>query len=254
MKLPNRTLLSSVVAMLLACPLGILAQWDKKPYSEWSEKDSLKLLDNSPWSQKQTFTDTSKNASTTTSRGAPQTTIADVINVNFYIRFFTAKPVRQAISRSMELQRKGELPDALAAQLKALATADFPDFVIVTVTCDSDRASNLMQQARALLQRLTTVELKNNTYLLTKGGQRVFLQEYQSPRNDGFGARFVFPRLIDGHPLITPESGEVLFHAELGGNSGLNSTIANSDVARNGFTLNMRYKVKDMMFGGKLEY
>jgi hypothetical protein len=254
MKLPTRFFVFSAVAILLACPLAILAQWDKKPYTEWSEKDTRKLLDESPWSQKQTFTDTSKNTSTTTSRGSSQTTIADLINVTFRMRFFTAKPVRQAISRSMELQQKSELPEALATRLKALATADFPDFVIVTVTCESDRASNMLQQAQALLQQLKTADLKNSTYLLTKDGRRVFLQEYQSPRNDGFGARFVFPRVVDGKPLLTPDSGEVLFHAELKGGSMLNSTIANSDVANNGFTLSMRYKVKDMMFGGKLEY
>jgi hypothetical protein len=112
----------------------------------------------------------------------------------------------------------------------------------------------MLQDARALLQKLTTTTIKNNTYLLTKEGQRVFLQEYQAPRNDGLGARFVFPRLVDGKPFITPDSGEILFHADLGGGSRLNSTLPNSDAARNAFTLNTRYKVKDMMYDGKLEY
>jgi len=254
MKTANRLSTCFALALFLLLPLATLAQWNKKPYTEWSEKEATKLLEDSPWSQKQTFTDTSKSASTTTSRGSSQTTIADVINVNFQIRFFTAKPVRQAISRVMELQQKGEMPDQMAARLKALATADFPDYIIITVTCDGDRASNMLQQARSVLQKISTATIKNSTYLVTKEGRRVFLQEYQPPRNDGLGARFVFPRLVDGNPFITPEGGELLFHAELGGDSTLNSTIANSDVARNGFTLNMRYKIKDMMVDGKLEY
>jgi len=254
MKTANRLSICFALALFLLLPLSTLAQWNKKPYTEWSEKEAAKLLEDSPWSQKQTFTDTSKSASTTTSRGSSQTTIADVINVNFQIRFFTAKPVRQAISRVMELQQKGEMPDQMAARLKALATADFPDYIIITVTCDGDRASNMLQQARSVLQKISTATIKNSTYLVTKEGRRVFLQEYQPPRNDGLGARFVFPRLVDGNPFITPEGGELLFHAELGGDSTLNSTIANSDVARNGFTLNMRYKIKDMMVDGKLEY
>lgn len=242
------------LALFLASPLAALAQWNKKPYTEWSEKEAKKVLEDSPWSQNQTFSDTSRNASTTTSRGGTQSAIADVINVTFQMRFFTAKPVRQAVSRSMELQSKGELPDQLAARLKALATADFPDYIIVTVTCNGDRASNMLSEAKSLLQKLSTGTLKNSTYLVTKGGERVFLQEYQPPQNDGLGARFVFPRLVNGKPFITPESNEILFHSELGGSSQLNGTLANSDVARNAFTLNTRFKVKDMMFDGKLEY
>jgi hypothetical protein len=249
MKSFNRVFIMGGLALLLA-PEIASAQWSKKPYTEWSEKEALKLLDDSPWSQKQSFTDTSKNFSV--SRG--QSTIAEVVTVNFHIRFFTAKPVRQAISRYTESQQKGKLSDQMAARLKALAAADFPDYIIVTVTCDSDRASNMLQQATDLLHKLTTSELKNSTYLLTNKGQRVFLNEFQAPRNDGLGARFVFQRLVDGKTFITSESGEILFHSDLGGGHPLDSTVPNSDTMRNGFTLNTRYKVKDMMFDGKLEY
>ena len=250
MKILNRTQMLGLLSLLLICPNTISAQWSKKPYTDWSEKETLKLLNESPWGQTQTFTDTTKNFST--ARGT--TAIADVINVNFRVRFLSAKPVRQAISRYMELQQKGKLPDQLAAQLKAFAAADFPDYIIVTVVCDSDRASNMLQQANDLLHKLKTSELKNSTYLLGKDGQRVFLQEYQSPRNDGLGARFVFPRTVNGKPFITAESGEILFHAELSIGNRLNSTIANSDIANNGFTLSTRHKAKEMMFDGKLEY
>jgi hypothetical protein len=250
MKTLNRAFMLGALSLLVICPNTISAQWGKKPYSEWSEKEALKLLNESPWGQTQTFTDTTKNFST--ARGS--TTIAEVINVNFRVRFLSAKPVRQAISRYMELQQKGKLPEQLAAQLKAFAAADFPDYIIVTVVCDSDRASNMLQQANDLLSKLKTSELKNSTYLLGKDGERVFLKEYQAPRNDGLGARFVFPRLVNGEPFITDKTGEVLFHAELGGGSRLNSAIPNSDIASNGFTLSTRHKVKDMMFNGKLEY
>jgi hypothetical protein len=259
----NHFVLVRVIAMLLACSAVTWAQWNKKPYTEWSEKESLKLLNDSPWGQTQTFTDTSRSASTTRSGTGQTTAIAETINVRFRIRFMSAKPVRQAIGRVMELQRQGELPASVAKQLKAFAAAEFPDYIIITVTCDADSASNMLQQANSLLSKLTTVDLKNNTYLLTNSGERVFIQEYQAPRNDGLGARFVFPRQVNGKPVITPESGEVLFHSEMGSGSGVNASISNSDipsrdssrVARDfGFTLNTRYKVKDMLFDGKLEF
>jgi hypothetical protein len=255
---------------MLAYPPTLLAQWDKRPYTEWSEKEAMKLLNDSPWAQTQAFTDTSRQTSTTRSGAGSTTAIADVINVNFRIRFLSAKPTRQAVVRAMELQQKGNISEQLAAKLKDFAAADFPDYIVVTVSADSDKPSNLLQQATAILYKLSTGELRNAAYLVIRDGKRLFLKEYQPPGKDGLGARFIFPRLVDGQPFITAAtSGDVLFHAELSGGSGLNSTIPNSDGANRdtsvnpgrvasslgiGFTLNTRYKVKDMMFSGKLEY
>jgi len=52
------------------------------------------------------------------------------------------------------------------------------------------------------------------------------------------GAGFIFPRIVEGKPFITTDSDEVLFFSQL--NSGPE--------------LNMRFKINDMMFNGKLEY
>ena len=251
-------------AILIVAPLTISAQWSKKSYTEWSEKETLKLLNDSPWAQTQTFTDTSKQSSTTRSGSGSTTAIADIVSINFRVRFFSAKPTRQAIARFMEIQQKGTLAEQMSAQLKSLASADFPDYIIVTLSVDSDKPSNMLQQANAALYKLTTTELKNVTYLVIRDGKRLFLKEYQRPRNDGLGARFVFQRLTDGEPFISERSEEILFHSEISGGSALDGTIPNSDIPNRdaagrtsssiGFTINTRYKVKDMMFNGKLEY
>lgn len=269
MKTICRVLFISYSSLMLAYPPTLLAQWDKKPYTEWSEKEAMKLLNDSPWAQTQAFTDTSRQASTTRSGAGSTTAIADIVNVNFRIRFLSAKPTRQAVVRAMELQQKGNISEQLAAKLKDFASADFPDYIVLTVSADSDKPSNLLQQANAILYKLSITELKNTTYLVIRDGKRLFLKEYQPPGKDGLGARFIFPRVVDGQPFITAESGDVLFHADLSGGSGLNSTIPNSDAPNRdtstspgrvasplaiGFTLNTRYRVKDMMFSGKLEY
>lgn len=227
----------SAMIFLLGLVLTASAQVDKKPYSEWNEKEAMKVLNDSAWSQTQTLTDTS-NVTGVARADSSQSRIAEVININYRVRFFSAKPVRQAFSRMVELQQQGKVNEQLAAQLQALANAEFPDYVIVTVLVDSPTPSQKVQQATAAFYKLTTAELKNSTYLVTKGGQRIFLHEYQPPRKDGFGARFIFPRLVDGEPYLNANSGELAFHSEIPGIT----------------TLNTRYKVKEMMFGGKLEY
>ena len=230
-----RVLVISSFVIMLAYP-AVSAQWNKKPYTEWSEKEATKLLNDSPWAQTQTITDTSQMTGQARADSS-QSRIAQVFNVNLRIRFLSAKPVRQALSQLMELKNGEKISAQLAARLKAFAAADFPDYIVITVTTESDRASQLHQQTLASFYKLTTNELKSNTYLLARG-QRVFIKEYQPPGNDGFGARYIFPRLVDGKPFIAPEAGDVLFHSE-----------------PSGFTLlNMRYKVKEMMFDGKLEY
>jgi len=230
----HRVCLPRVLVVLLICTFSISAQWNKKPYTEWTEKESLKLLEDSPWCQTQALTVQTTGQAPLAS-GASR--VAEAFNVNLRIRFLSAKPVRQAISHLMEIKNGQKISAQLAAQLKAFAAADFPDYIVITVTSESDRASSLLQQTQAAFYKRTTNELINNTYLLA-GGQRVFIKEYQPPGQDGLGARYIFPRLVEGKPFITPGTGDVLFRSEPGGS----------------IVLNMRYKVKEMMFDGKLEY
>jgi hypothetical protein len=235
----NRYISSAALALLVALGSGALAQTDKKPYTEWTEKEAERLLEKSPWVQTQVFADSANTLSTNTGStvNSSQTRAAGVDQVNFRVRFLSAKPVRQAISRMMEIRQKGGVSERMAAQLASFANSDFDDYVVVTVSVDGTESRGRVQEAIALLNRLTTGDLKNSTYLLVNN-QRIFLQEYQAPRRDGLGARFIFPRTIDGNPIITDESDEIKFVSEL------------TDT----FKLNTRYKVKEMRYQGKLEF
>jgi hypothetical protein len=254
MKRINRVAAS--LALCLLCSVIAQGQWEKKPYTEWSEKEAQKLLNDSPWSQTQVISDTSQMfGNERQSSGASR--VANVFHVNFRIRFLSAKPVRQAISRVMELKQKDAIDERLASQLRAFAAADFPDYVIITVQCDSDQPNMRLQEAVALLNNRTTADLKNNTFLELKDGRRVFLQEYQPPRNDGLGARFIFPRLLDGKPYITAESGGIHFVSELsqgGGSPGGSSRGQTSGAGPLNYRLDCRFKAAAMNFQGKLEY
>src|ERR1044072_4019996 len=90
--------LSTIVLLMILLVIAA-AQLDKKPYTEWSEKEALKMLNDSAWGQTQTATDLS-NVTGNSRSSSPQTRISDVSQVDFRIRFFSAKPIRQAISRS----------------------------------------------------------------------------------------------------------------------------------------------------------
>jgi hypothetical protein len=44
MSLSKRFLLPGIFGLLLAFSLNTPAQWDKKPYDQWSERESAKIL------------------------------------------------------------------------------------------------------------------------------------------------------------------------------------------------------------------
>jgi hypothetical protein len=77
----------SSFVLVLAHPLA--AQWNKKPYTEWSEKEATRLLNDSPWGQTQTLTDTSQMTGQARADSG-QSRVQDVFNVNIRIRFLSA--------------------------------------------------------------------------------------------------------------------------------------------------------------------
>src|SRR5215471_6291208 len=244
MKHSTRLLVLGIPLLILFSSFNASGQWDKKPQAEWNEKDAMKMLNDSPWGRTQTFTFANEQyrgpvTGRQGSGGQATTNLPpNALHLNFRIRFLSSKPIRQALSRVMELKAKGNVKGDVADQLKQFASGEFLELIVVAVAVDSSDTGANVQQAFALLNQGSTAQFKNNTFLEVKGGKRMFIQEYQPPKPDGFGARFIFQRIVDDKPFITPESEEIHFVAPL------------SDVYR----LDRRFKTKEMMYEGKLEY
>ena len=73
---------AACLAFCLACSLVAQAQWEKKPYAEWSEKEAQKLLNDSPWGQTQVISDTSQMFGNER-LGSGTSRVANVFHVNF---------------------------------------------------------------------------------------------------------------------------------------------------------------------------
>jgi hypothetical protein len=222
-------------------------QKEMKPWTEWTLKDAEKMLKESPWAKLQVETDTSEMFYSPTSdprmtRNAPNANARleegatnQEMSIKYGIRFFSARPIRQAFARSIELQQK--LDSESTARLHQFAEIESPLSIIVAVTFESTDRRTLGKAMQAF-NSAGAGTLKNKAYLERSDGKRVFLTEYVPPGKDGFGARFIFLRNVDERPFLTSDAGEVRFFAEL------------TDKMK----LNMRFKVADMMLNGKLEY
>ena len=232
----------------------------KNSWEGWSKVEAEKILNQSPWGQTQTETDTSEMTYSPTTAGgtgsigrsdASRARIGDqqsrstnrvdrgatnqAISVDYRIRLLSAKPIRQAFMRVISLAQKNEDPELIAG-LDAFVKRDFSDFIVVAVTVDAtdQRFSGPVMQELAAVR---TGTLKNRSYLERKDGQRIFLREYQPPISDGLGAKFIFARRLNEREFLNAESGTFRFYCEL-----------------SQLKLNVTFKLADMMYEGKLEY
>ena len=250
----------AIFAALIITLLLSIGAAQNKPWSEWTKVEAEKILNSSAWGQTQTETDTSEmmysptslaGVSTSTRTGTLGTTTDrqsvnnnrvtqgannQAISVNYHVRLLSAKPVRQAFMRVIELTQKTPEKELLDG-LKSFVDRDFSDFIVVAVTFDSTdgRYSGPALQAFAAG---TIGTLKNKTYLERKDGKRVFLMQYHAPINDGLGAKFIFPRIVDEKKFVNAESGSFRFYSEV----------------TNQLKLNVTFKTSDLMYNGQLEY
>ena len=228
-----------------------------------SVNDANKILNDSPWGQTQTETNASEmvysptvgsSAGPAGTRPARTGGIRDeqadrnrsrategaynqAVEISYRIRFLSARPVREALAATILQQQSSASSEQVKLQMQQFVDRNFGDFIVVAVNYDatdqrlSGKAFQDFNSARA-------DTIRNNTYLERGDGKRVFLLDYRAPIDDGIGARFVFPRIVDGHAFLNAASGDVRFYSEVGAN----------------VKLNLRFKVSDMIYQGKLEY
>jgi hypothetical protein len=243
----RRVAVSSLIVVL--CAFSALAQ-KSKPWTELNEKEVAKILNDSPWGQTQTEGEESRPEQTSaiTQVAAPRSADRQISRegeapetkpsrvVKFRIRFLSAKPVRGAFARYL-LSKKTDADESLSQQLQGFVDRDFGDYVVIAVMAEA-ADPRLVAGTMQFLTNATAEALKDKVYLERKDGKRLMLADYRPPGPDGMGAKFVFMRTFEGKPFLTPESDNVRFFAQF------------SEKMK----LNVKYKVSDMMYDGKLEY
>src|SRR5829696_2050228 len=218
------------LTVCLAAAGSVVGQKQLKPWKEWSKADAQKILNDSPWAHLQVDQDfVEPTPLTRPIDSSIDARLKQNEGMTYGIRVFSARPVRQAFIRMIQLQKKDLTPDMMT-RLNTFAEVASPDSIIIAVTTENPDA-NMLGKAMQIIRNATTTELKNSTYLERSDGKRVFLDEYTPPGSDGFGARFIFPRMVDGKPFLSSEFSIVRFV------STLDSSIK----------FNMTYKVKDMV-------
>ncbi len=230
-----------LLLLLLIFPVCTAFQMPQTEWTKWTLADAYKILNDSPWGQ----TQVDKNMA------YPDYGMA-VSRVNLRIRFLSAKPIRRALFRILELSPTKE-PVGRIDEAFQFANRSFPERIVISVDYDAPGGSFTLAPYHQAFGEATTSTLKNNTYLLTQENKRYFLEEYVPPGPDGLGATFVFPRRIDGQLVIKPGDKSVLFYSEFPKRADTTMT-GGSPPQGVGFTISMRFKVSDFLYQGVLEY
>jgi hypothetical protein len=219
--------------------VGLVAAQTGKRWTDWSEKDADKILNNSAWGQSQTRGEEPPSlrppsgAGTQATRQGPAPLPPEVF---VRARFISAKPVREAFAS--RLRHSHPSPTAeLEKELQTIIDNGFGDYIIVAVNVDGRNPATVRATLQGL-RKLDPSELPNKVYLERKDGKRLSVIDYRSPVADDMGGKFVFPRSLDGQPFLTPESGSVRFVMNLSDN----------------LKVNMKFDIPKMMYDGKLEY
>src|SRR6185295_633367 len=195
----------SVAMFLILCLMAgssVLGQKQLKPWKEWSKDDAQKILKDSAWAHQQVDQDfiEANPLKPNSIDSSTEARLKQNEGMTYNIRFFSARPVRQAFVRIIQLQKKDLTPEMMT-RLNTFAEAPSEDSVIIAVAVENPDA-NLLGKAMQIIRNATAVKLKNTTYLERSDGKRVFIEEYTPPGSDGFGARFIFPRMLDGKPFL----------------------------------------------------
>jgi hypothetical protein len=231
----------NIAALLVLGSATAMAQEADRKWTDWSKKDAEKMLDDSPWGHIQTETDTREMMYTPTASSQASRVqsgaVNQPVNLTFRVRFFSARPIREALARKMELDQNGNIKGDQLTRLHNWAEIKSSDLIIITVSFDSPDG-RYSGPAFQDFGSATTATLKNDCYLQRSDGKQQFLQEYAPPGKDGFGARFIFSRDVDGQPFINDKAGEIRFYAKF------------PELQK----IDRRFKVADMMYQGQLEY
>jgi hypothetical protein len=206
----KKILCLSLPIVLLAAAIAAMASdfWEKKEYKEWSQKDCAKLLQDSPWAKKLELS----SVSVMDNRSNQSSTDGMQPYIRYWIQFRSALPVRQAMVRQGQIANKyeslsPEQKQAFDKQAQAMLEGFPANFVVVYIRYETNDRNRDQELAR-YWQSKSTELLKNEVYL-TGDKTKVPIAQFVVGQGAERWFQFVFPREVDGKPIITPEDKSI---------------------------------------------
>jgi len=214
------------------------ASWaNLEPFGSWSLDQAVKVLNDSPWARRETFTRVIHGV------GSGISGEKEIYNT-FYVRFLSARPVREAYARIQQIQYGYDrmLPHD-KRRFEALQSPnlnmDVSRWIVLSVSFRSNDP-NEESAIRRYFQSETVETLRTKAYLSTASCPQVALSAYFPHEEESVGAKFIFPREVNGVSVIGRDCPNVILEL--------------LDVPGTESRLCARFEVDPMMVGNRLVY
>jgi hypothetical protein len=216
----------------------------KKPFDQWSAKDTKKVLEDSAWTARESTVQvqfipvnmtTAPSGPPNLGGGAPgpgadataspasgrsdatggETTGREAsLEIWYQAQIRSALPVRQAMVRQAQIEQHY---DALPPEKKSdfdqqserLLKQDFKEHIVVAIHYGSNVRARDSELAR-YWQTRGIAEAPNNFSLIGSGGRIVRPMAFQAAPGAGRELQVVFPRTVDGEPIIGPDDDRLV--------------------------------------------
>ena len=195
------------IIALLSCMLAAESPL-QGPFTGWSLPEAVKILNESPWARQETFTKVVGGVGSGI-RGEKE------IYNTFFVRLLSSPAIRQAYARVTQIQLGYDQMDqdqqkAIDSQIARGLNLDVRQWIVVSVSFRSNDAGQ-ESQVEQFFQSRTSDTLRTSAYLSTARFPQVALAAYYPPREQTVGAKFVFPRYLDGVPVVSAGDDELAF-------------------------------------------
>jgi hypothetical protein len=197
------------ISMMMLFAAGVSAgKITQEPYTDWSQDKAVEILNDSPWAKHETFTEIVGG------QGSGRSGEKEIYST-FYIRFLSARPIREAYARIQQIQygydaMNGKEKLRFERMQKLNIELDDSQWIVVTVGFRSNDP-NEESDVRRFFQSETLETLKTKAFLSTPTCSQVEISAYFPPREESVGAKFVFPRVVNGIPVVTEDCESVTF-------------------------------------------
>lgn len=199
---------------ILAAVWVVAASGPSTDFRSWSLEKAIQILNDSPWARQETFTRVVGGVGSGI-RGEKE------IYNTFFVRFLSARPIREAFARINEIRLHEEgfslsESEELRARIRRNLEIDVSRWIVVTV---SSRSNNPSEEERVsqFFQVQNVESLRNQAFLSTAAFPRLQLVAYYPPRDELVGAKFVFPRQVSGKAVVRREDKAVTFELDVPG-------------------------------------
>jgi len=189
--------------ILLTLMSGAPPSWiTQEHFSKWSLNRAVQILNVSPWAKHETYTRVISGV------GSGISGEKEIYNT-YYVRFLSARPIREAYARIQQIQhgydkmspeKRKQFDEAQLPNLDL----DVSRWIVVSVSFRSNDP-NEESSVRRFFQSETVKTLKTKAFLSTPSCPQVELGAYFPQREESVGAKFVFPREVNGVPVLTKD-------------------------------------------------